>query len=230
MVNSFQAKIYNTHLYVSRVCTNKPFTPRSNFDNLEDNKLNQLVLLESFFNKHHHLNMKMYFMSPYKVYTDCQYYDLAYYTKPIALKTYYLYTNLLDHQSPDHKDQIEFLIDSLKFIKKFCIDNNINLNQYLKFSKSVTYSWCEHLLSNNISIYSILAFSYNGYNVYSLIGHMPPDESELFLDRYSQQIPNLMSNLNKSKLAKDLLISGFKKINNSILQALTSSSKCNNMV
>lgn len=221
MVTPFQKHVYNTYLYASRCNNNTPFTPRRDFDSLDKDKLNQLVLLENFLKKYPHLNIKLFFTAPYKIYKDTKYFDLSYFVKPIAIKTYHLYINQLDHQSPDHNDQLEHIIDSLNLIQQYCIDNKIKLNNYLTHSIKVTYSWCEHLLSNKVSIYAILGFSYNGYNIYSLLNSMPQDEKDLFFGKYNDNLSELLSNLHNSKKAKILIIKGLNKIDKKINEALT---------
>lgn len=220
MLTQFQKNIYNAHLYAFRLSKNEAFTPKKNFDDLSQDKINQIEILESIFKKYKHLNLKLYFNAPYKIYTDKNYYDLSYYTKPIALKTYHLYVTQLDHQDVDHNDQIGFIIDSLGFIKDYCIDNKIELDNYLTDTKSVSYSWCEHLLSNKISIYVLLGFSYRGFNIYSLFNSMPPDEVEMFLGKHFNEISTLKSNLSDSKKAKFLIIKGLQKINDDIHKSL----------
>ncbi len=150
--------------------------------------------------------------APYKVYTDVDFYPLEFYAKPIALKTYFLYLNHLDEESPDSDDNLLLIKDSLIFIKDFCIEKKISLKQYLSYSDSATYSWCNHLLNNDISIYNILAFSFFNINIYMLLNQLPNDEKELFLHQYNDNISEYIKKLNDSEKAKTLLLRGYKKI------------------
>lgn len=219
-VSPLQKKIYNSYLSCLAKANNRPFKARQDFSSLENCKREALEKIESFFLSHPHINIDMFMDAPYKVYADKVYYSIEDYARPTALKTYFLYRNLLDSASPDSAENLSIIKDSIIFIKEFCIEKNIPLMQYLNYSESVTFSWCSHLLKQDISIYNILAFSYFGINIYMLINKLPPDEKELFLYQYNDSISEYVKKLNDSEKAKLLLLNGYKKIEKLIEQHL----------
>jgi len=225
-VNVLQTHIYNCFLSSLAKANNRPFTRRKNFENLDADKITHLQKLEKFFVKHNHINIAIFMDAPYMVYSDKKYYGLDFFTKNIALNTYFLYLNLLDAKSPDSSENLSIIKDSILFIKDFCIKNKISLMEYLNFSESVTFSWCNHLLNQSISIYNVLAFSYFNINIYMLINQLPPDEKELFLHQYNDNISQYIKKLNDSKKAKVLLINGYKKIGEIINDTLKNESRC----
>lgn len=174
--------------------------------------------LTEFLINHSHINIDMFMEAPYKVYSkgSKNYYPLSFYSKPLALRTYFLYKNLLDGESADSDDNLFLIKDSIIFIKNFCIEKNITLKEYLNYSESATYSWCHHLMDNKISIYNLLAFSFFGINIYMLLNQLPPDERELFLHNYNNNISEYMDKLNNSEKAKLLLLRGYDKIKKTI--------------
>lgn len=217
MSDNDKNKIYKSYLQSIANFRNEelslPTNDKVKYPKSLDNTLTDLV---EFFRSHSHINIDMFMDAPYKVYSEEKiagnYYPLDFYLKPIALNTYFMYLNLLDEETPDSKDNLLLIKDSIIFIKDFCISKNIPLKQYLSYSDSATYSWCNHLLNNNISIYNILAFSFFNINIYMLLNQLPNDEKELFLHQYNDNINEYMKRLNNSEKAKVLLLQGYKKI------------------
>ena len=211
-VSSLQKHIYNCYLSSLAKAQKRPFRFREDFDGMEQGKLAALERLESFFVAHPHMNVALFMDAPYKVYTDKDRYALDFYLKPMAFKTYFMYLNFLDMQNPDHPENLNIIKEGIIFIKNFCLEQKIPLMSYLSHTEAVTYSWCQHLLSQKISIYNLLAFSHFGINIYMLISRMPTDERELFLSQYNDNITEYMKKLNNSEKAKILLVNGYKKI------------------
>ena len=173
-----------------------------------------LQVLEKFFSEHPHINIDMFMEAPYKVYSNktTSVYPLSFYRKPLALTTYFMYKDNLDEESPDSNDNLMLIKESIIFIKNFCIEKEIQFKDYLNYSESATYSWCHHLMDNKISIYSILGYSFFGINIYMMLNQLPPDERELFLYKYNEDITNYINKLNDSKKAKLLILRGYEKI------------------
>ena len=220
-ISEIQKEIYNIFLESLANSLNRPFTPREDFFDFPTDKLEQLIKVCTFFEKHPHINKKAFFDAPYKVFSDKKTYYLDFYSKPNALKTYFLYINLLDNQNPDEPDNLEAIKNGIIFIKNFCLEKKIKFSQYINYSESVTYSWCQHLLSQNITIYNILAFSSFGVNIYMMISNMPGDERELFLGHYETDLNEYRQKYNDAKKARVLLNSGYKKIEKIIEDGLT---------
>jgi hypothetical protein len=212
LLSDFEKEVYNNYLLAFTKANNKPYKKRINFDNLEKDKIDNLKKLSLFLKNHANINYDLFFYAPYKIYSDKKYYELEYFNRPIALKTYFLYLNFLNFESPDNENNLQFIKESIIFIRDFCLEKNIDLNNYLSYTDCVTYNWCVHLMKNKISFYSILGFSYFDVNIYRLINDMPIDEREMFLDVYVDKTAEYMKNLNNSKKAKILIIKGYEKV------------------
>lgn len=214
LLGDFEKQIYNKYLLSLAKANKRPFKKKINFDDFNGDKLNNLLKVCDFFKKHSNINYDLFFESPYNVYSDKNFYDIEYFSKPIALKTYFLYLNFLSFESPDNEKNLDFIKNSIILIRDFCLEKNIDLIEYLTYTESVTYSWCVHLMKNQISFYSILGFCYLDINVYRLFNDMPVDEREMFLGDFFEKTSEYMKNLNNSQKAKILLIKGYEKVQN----------------
>lgn len=220
-----QKRIYNHHLSTYKRHQNKPYTLRANFDEFEKEKPEEyvcLVKLESFFNNHDHVNRKLYFDAPYRIYEDRDYFDLCYYTSQAAIKCYTLYLKQLNEQSIDAPSQIEFIKDTLTFIKDYCILHRLPLLQYLNFKENLTFTWATHIAEHKTSIYVIQGFDYFNFRIYDHMFEMQPDERELLLENIVENYATYKAKLDSSKLAKKLIIEGLKIIDKSINESLKS--------
>ncbi len=214
-ITSFQKELYNTYLLTSRRAIQKPFMCRKNFEDFEtQNPEDYLALLklERFFNQHPNINIKLFFNSPFLLYKDTKYFELKYYTTQAAIKCYLIYYKQLAEQSADSEDNIQFISASLLYLKKFCITNNIKLEDYLNFKKNLTFQWCQDLLKNNVSLYVLFGFENDGFSILNLLNNIPADEKELFLGDFVNKYENYKLRYLRSKLAKSFIKKGLEKL------------------
>lgn len=207
-MTELEKRIYNKHLAVSRSLRNKPFKLKNNFTGFEDDsKYISVKRIAVLATKYPDLDLDTYFMAPYKLYPDVEYFDLGYFASPRALKSYTIYKQELLHKSPD--SQIEDVTDSLRFIAKFCIDNSIDLTEYPTFClKGIEPEWMYHIKKKQINLYSLMEFS----NISDLINQIPSDEQELLLGDFALRYFDYKSKyLNSSKL-RPFLQEAFIKI------------------
>ncbi len=130
MITDLERRIYNKHLAISRSLRDKAFKLKQDFTDFHnDPKYIHIKRLSIFFTKYPDVNMDTYFMAPYKLYTDVQYFDLSYFASPRAIKTYTIYKQQLLQESPD--SQIQDVKDSLRFLVHYCLKNNIQLHDYV---------------------------------------------------------------------------------------------------
>jgi hypothetical protein len=208
-VTNFEKTIYNAFLVASRKSQSQPFRIRQNFNGFE-NKTDYIHVkrLTILFSKFPDISFDNYFMAPYVLYPDQKYFDLSFYASQKGVKCYSLYIKQIKLQSPNTKEQLEFIKKSLKFIGVFCLQNKIKLDQYLTFKKSNSYCWLNHIAKGQISIYSLFEFQ----NLYDIISSLPQDELELFLGDICKNYSNLRTQYNNSKEAKYLVQEGIKRI------------------
>jgi hypothetical protein len=227
-----QKRIYNLHLSTYKKRQNKPYTLRENFENFStehpEDYVN-LMKIERFFNNHKYINQRCYFEAPYQIYKDRTFFDLQFYTTMAAIKMYNLYMQQLNEKLPDSQSQLEYVKESLLFIRDFCIENKITLLEYLKFRKALTLSWATHLAEYKITFYVLLGLEEFGVRVYDLLFNMPEDERELLLGDIVEKYAIYKDNFKKSKIAKQFIIAGLKKIDIFIKENLISISQCGNI-
>ena len=219
-MTELEKKIYNKHLAISRSIRNKPFKIKKNFDGFEDDEKYSLIKrLSVFFMKYPEVDMDVYFSAPYKLYKDVDFFDLRYFSSPRAIKTYTIYKNELDKLSPDqHTEDVK---KSLRFIAKFCIENNITLDKYICHKDiGIHYTWMYHLKHNFINIYSLMEFP----NVLEQISELPEEEQILFLGKTYNDFFNYKTKYLNSKLRPTLILS-FNKVRVFVEKTLTNQLK-----
>jgi hypothetical protein len=203
----------------------KPYKLRQNFDNFaeehpEDYK--HLLRLERLFANCPSINRKLYFRAPYHLYKDKEYFDLRYFTTQAAIKSYNLLLKEHEEQSPDSPAQIEFIKDSLFYVRDYCILNNMTLGNYLgNDKKDISPRWAVDMVSNNISIYTLIGFEYFGIHMKEMIqSSIPEDEIEMFFGDYVKDYQLYKNRLNNSTKAKRLIIEGIKNITKNITKKI----------
>jgi hypothetical protein len=224
-LNENQKRLYNLHLQTFKRHQNKPFQKRLNFDDFESEKPEDYLWLQKLDNlltSHPQINQKLYFEAPYRIYEDQDYFNLNYYTSQAGIRAYILLLKEMDDQSPDNDFQIEFIRDSLEFIKQYCIENKIELSKYLQHIESITYVWAVHLAEHKISPFVIIGFKYFNIPVYDYIFSMPEDERNMLIGEFAINFKIYEKRLNESKKAKRLITEGIKIISQKINHCLQS--------
>lgn len=153
----FQKKIYNSHLVISRKMRDKPFRIRNDFSNLDQSKLDHLSSLERFFNSYQNIKIDDYFSAPYAIFEDDDYFDLEFFLTSKAKKAYSQYMKKIEMDDPDSESSLKRLIDSLKFIKNFCKEKNLTLEEYPVFIEESIPNMIDHLKNHHINMYALHA-------------------------------------------------------------------------
>lgn len=200
-----EKRIYNKHLAVSRSLRNKPFKLKADFAGFEeDARYISIRRISTLITKYPDIDLDVYFMSPYKLYKDVEYFDLNYFASPRALKSYTIYKQELSIKNPDN--QWNDVKKSLQFIGLFCIKNKLDLTEYPTFKLSGTEpEWIYHLKRNEICIYSLMEFT----GIYDLIHKMPNDVKELFLGNYGTNFADYYNNYQHSSKLRLFLQNAF---------------------
>jgi len=204
----FEKKIYNTHLAVSRSLRNKPFKKRENFEKFEDDiKYHQLKRIVTFFQKYPDIDVYTYFVAPYKLYKDVEYFDLSYFASPRAIKSYTIYKQELLESTPDsHKQHV---LESLQFITKFCLENHIQLDAYVNYKNtSIEPEWIYHFKKHGLNWYTLMEFP----GVYDIITGLPSDERELLLGDFGINFIDYKNRYNNSKILKACLSEAYNRV------------------
>jgi hypothetical protein len=186
-MTGLEKDIYNTYLKISRTKQNKPFKFRLNFEGFEEKEeYIYIKKLSIFFEKYKHIKIEDFFSAPYVVYpASNNSYDLKFYSGYNATKVYSLYQKKLLSLNPDDEMVLEKTKEGVKFIIKFCKENNIKLNQYFSHMNEKMNSFWVHLKDNQINVYCLFLTEH----LYQIYNKSDKDVINLMLD-------NLMLNIN----------------------------------
>ena len=146
--------IYNSYLRNCR--KNLPFKYRKNFNNLNENLLNVLFKLNSFFKKYHYIDIDDFFNAPNIVYPNEKYPYIDFFIKRQAIKAYQL--SLKEKKLKPIQEQLLDIKKSLKFIADFCLLNKISLKDYSVFKNENSHMpyWSTHYREHKLNVYSLI--------------------------------------------------------------------------
>ena len=208
MITKFEQRLYNTYLYVSRTTRGKPFSARKDFSDFDSKKEYHIRRISNLLVRYPHIDPDMYFKAAYEVYPDEDHFDISYFSGMGAINAYTLYMKKLRELPPDDDYQIEKIKLSLKYIAKFCFENEIGLQEYVTHQTGVTYDWMKQLKRHQISVYALMEFP----AVYDIIMSVPEDERELLLGDYGKYYLGYKTKYLKSTKAQHLVKEAIKKI------------------
>lgn len=159
-MTEFQKQIYNNHLVASRKVKGEPFKIKKDFSNLEPEKIMYLEKLSRLFDNYPNIKQEDFFMAPHKVYPEDTYYPLEFYTKQKAISCYTQYVKLLEIQDPDTDDSLRRLLESFKFVSKYCQEKNLKLSEYELNIEGTMPCFVEHLKNHKINFYTLHALTF----------------------------------------------------------------------
>jgi len=161
-MTDLEKKIYNTYLRILRTSKDEPYRARKNFDDFEENKqYPNIKKIGNLFRSCPHVSMQDYFIAPYKVYEfdEGSIYTLDFYASRKALGCYKRYMAIKEMQSPDEDHQIDYIKQSLQFILKYCLDNDLTFDKYFRYKRGFTYEWMKHYAERKISLVCLFEFT-----------------------------------------------------------------------
>ena len=201
----FEKNIYNLYLKTSR--NKKGFTPRKDFQKLDDTKY---VLLKKISRtlKNKNIDPDIFFNAPYKLYSE-KYVPLDFYSTFNGISTYKKYVTELELTEPDHEFNIVKLRDSFKFIYDTCVKNNLTTcNEYLQVESGMYPNFILDLKNRDISYYSLLALNVSEKNI-----KLEKNIVEFVCSSFYNTLSSLRSKYTFSKKIKPLGIKLTKTIN-----------------
>jgi len=154
-------RVYNDHLMTTRLFRGNPARPRKDFSGFdEDVRLRYYRNMARWFQRHPEINRKLYFEATLFFHKDDEIIHIKEYCKSSALKNYTEYCKIISGLDLDNIKSIHRCADSFKFIRDFCIDNNIpDLRSYMSHAPSSgnVPSFLNHIKNNSIDIYPLFA-------------------------------------------------------------------------
>jgi hypothetical protein len=212
-LSKFEEHIYNTHLKISRQHKNLPFKYRKDFGNVSDKTKAALKKISLFLQKFEHIKLEDFILAPYKIYKDEDFFDITYYTTLKATKAYSLYQNSLLYEDPDSLQQINNIVESLKYLQSFCQNKHITLDQYLTYQEDKLPCFLVHLKEHKVNLYTLLGLK-------NFIKEFSKIDAELTKFILGEETYNrVQTNKNKllsSKKAFSLITQGLLKINENL--------------
>jgi hypothetical protein len=167
-----EKKIYNFYLKNSR--KGQPYQPRKDFDKMDANTSSYLIRIGQFLKRYNHINWNEYFEAFNVLHPNESYPSLNYFVSRNAIKNYALYQKQKEDRNPEK--QFEDIKKSINFIGVFCLQNKIQLEDYLYHKTGYMYSWLNHYREHRINPYSIMELG----NYLSILDRIPKDELYLF--------------------------------------------------
>ena len=207
-MTSQEKHVYNSFLRISRLKQNSPYRVRKNFDGFEEDKNYILVRkLCKVLHRNSTINLEDFLTAPYEVYNDGNYYDLKFYCTQRAIK---VYTTFLKKRltNIDSDQMIDKIRDSLFYIYKFCVEQNISINKYPSHETKLVKSFILHIQENKIVIYTMFGFS----NFEKNLNIMPYDVREFILGEQATNIDGLRRNYLSSNRAKLIIRKGIDQL------------------
>ena len=161
-LSMFEKNIYNMYLKTSR--NKKGFTPRKDFQKLDDTKYTLLKKISNIL-KNKKIDPIIFFNAPYQLHSE-KYVPLEFYSTFNAISTYKKYTTEIELTNPDHQFNITRLRNSFKFIYDTCVERNLtNCNQYLDAQSGIYPDFILDLKEGNITYYCLLSLNVSEKNI-----------------------------------------------------------------
>ena len=157
MVTEREKDIYNSYLYATRTAQGKPTRFRKDFSKLKDEDFVALKKLSAFFVKHNHINYRDWFAAPFSVYSKDEWFDLRFFNSRKALKCYSIFMKEKEVSNPDSDDNIEVLKDGFRYVAKFCIRNNLTIDEYRVHMTNNMPTCLLHLQEHRLNFYTLHA-------------------------------------------------------------------------
>lgn len=212
-LTELEKSIYNSYLIASRTARDKPFKIRQNFTNIDDKTYIILKKLSLLFENNRNVNILDFFKAPYEYYPDTDYIDLQFFITPKAIKCYTSYKKRLETLSPDSEENINKCKQCCTFIKRYCTENNLTLNEYKSINSGTTPLVLQHLRDHNINFYVI-----HGLECDRNIRQVEADLLEFFISDFNILLNETRINFQRSTRLKVVIRESFKIIEEYLLK------------
>jgi len=197
--------IYNT--YLKTVRNKKGFTPRKNFNNLDDEKYVLLKRISQTL-KNKKIDPHIFFNAPYQLHSE-KYVPLKFYSTFGAISIYKKYIQEIELTTPDHKFNITKLRNGFKFIYDKCVEHELtDCKNYLNIQEGIYPNFILDLKKGDISYYCLLALDISEKNI-----NLEKNIVEFVCNSFYNTLSSLRSRYTFSKKIKPLGIKLTKTIN-----------------
>lgn len=206
MLSKFEEYIYNKYLKLSR--TGKPYKYRKDFSKISDEIVICLNKISRFLDVYKTVDLDTFLEAPFKIYENEGYVPLQFYCTQKARKAYTIYKQQKQLQYTDSDEHIDKIKESLKFIYRFCKENNKKIGEYLTIENQSYPVFLQHLKENTIDIYVIYGFK----DYQKIIESIPVDIVMLMYENLYKDIEDCYSKYVTSKRCRNAVITGIKRL------------------
>ena len=197
MVTNEEKNVYNTYLRISRTRKGVPYKTRKNFESFIDTDKHTYVRrLVRLFAKHTNIKWNDFFNAPYELYPDDVEFDLKFYTSPKAIKIYSMYMAKQDSSSPDNR--IEDIKKTYMYIFKFCKQNDMCLDEYLRHMTNDLNTFILHIRNHDVYIAALFGLD----NFENIISTVDNDRLEFTIGKSASDVPLHRTRFYSSEKAK----------------------------
>jgi hypothetical protein len=148
-------------------------------------------------------------MAPYMVYGKDENFDIKFYTTQKAVGVYSIYIKKIMESDPN--EILDRIVNGIKFIKKFCSEQNISVTKYVEHQTGLYPTFILHLKQFIYPLY-IIFYLPKGEEIFRKI---PLGERIfLFSDNVYENISELSRKVKMSSNADKLLTTWVNKYNN----------------
>lgn len=214
-LTELEKQIYNSYLAASRTSKSKPYTPRRDFTKIDDKIFVILKKLSSLFENNKNVGINDYFTATFSQ-NNAEYIDIQFFITPKAIKNYTLYKRKQETSSPDSEESINLCKKCCNFITRYCIENNLTLNEYKSQYKGTTPIILQHLRDHSINFNII-----HGLECSNIIKQVEPDLLEFFIADFNNLLNNTRINFIQSKKLKLKIRDALKIIEEFLLKKKT---------
>jgi len=212
-LTDLEKQIYNAYLIASRTAKDKPFKLRQDFTKIDDKTYIILKKLSLLFQSNNNVSISEFFKAPFEYYPDTTYIDLQFFATPKAIRCYSFYKKKKETLSPDCKENIANCKQCCTFIMRYCVENNLTLNEYKSINSGTTPLVLQHLRDHNINFYVI-----HGLECDRIIRQVEPDLLEFFITDFNQLLNNTRINFQQSVKLKVVIRESFRLIEEYLLK------------
>lgn len=209
MLSNNEQRVYNEYLRATRSAVNKPYKLRKNFDDLDASSELFTKRIARLLNKFQHIPPADFFAAPFQVYGAEEYFDLKFFASQRALKAYAVYMQQEVDANPDSPQILQRVIDSLKSLKNFFQQHQLNASTYAQHITNNMPSLILHLKDRTLSSYVLQEIPKS----YSVINAQDPDVMRfMFGDNFFSNLNVYRTRYLASTKCKALVRAGMKKI------------------
>lgn len=218
MLNKNEQNVYNQYQRILGQQTGRPFKYRKNFETFErDNPEAYLatVKIARIFAKYPNINTDLYFRVPFILHaSENRHIPIEEYSKQRAISQYGLCAASLKKCDTLDPGVDKVIVDSLVFIKDFCIDGRLTLPEYIELETELNHRWIIDYATSNISKWVIIGFDNMGYDTRKMImDDCGPDERSMMnLTSYIEKFDEWKNVLKNTPEINHLVSKGLRQI------------------